>query len=56
MNWITPIRVPRAQKIALAVLNAGHPGPMPPGPIKGGNSRKFYKALITKSSCFVLNP
>ena len=28
MNWITPIRQPLA-RVALAVLNTGHPGPSP---------------------------
>ena len=44
MNWITPTRLPRAQKIALAVLNTGHPGPMPRGVIQMGTHEKFTRA------------
>ena len=41
MNWITPTWLPRAQKIALAVLNTGHPGPMPRGTIDLGALRNI---------------
>lgn len=44
MNWITPIRLPRAQKIALAVLNTGHPGPMPRGLIYMSDHDEFTRS------------
>jgi hypothetical protein len=43
MNWITPTRLPRAQKIALAVLNTGHPGPMPRGTLEMGAHKNFTR-------------
>ena len=45
MIEITTIRLPRAQKIALAVLNTGHPGPKPRGTIGDGYSIFGFKAI-----------
>lgn len=53
MTEITPTRKPLAQ-IALAVLNTGHPGPMPRGTAKMGAHRRFTRRYRSFFSRFVL--